>query len=59
MAVNQRLLNLETKVQNLENSVAHAGSRGGPGRFWYILSFASWMMVPLIVVYVFHYKKNM
>lgn len=62
-SVDQRLLELEMRVQSLENEVARVavgsgGSRNGPNRFWYVLTFAGWMMVPLIVVYVFHYKKN-
>lgn len=25
--------------------------------FWYVVSFAGWMMVPLIAVFMYQYKK--
>lgn len=57
----QRVLDLEQQVQRLEADLARMGgtSRGGPSQFWYIVTFAGWMMVPLIVVCMYHYKKNM
>ena len=55
-AIAERVTSLEARVCSLETNVDRRGS--GPGRFWYILTFASWMMVPLVVVYLFHFRKN-
>ena len=57
----QTVFALEQRVQRLEDDVARMGGTTGsaPSRFWYIVTFAGWMMVPLIVVYMYHYKRNM
>lgn len=61
--VERRLRTLENKVQRLtETFLNHQDNRrigdscdGGNG-FWYVMSFAGWMMVPLIVAFMYRYK---
>lgn len=64
--IERRLRTLENKVQRLTETVLNhqdnlrrAGSNddsGGNG-FWYVMTFAGWMMVPLIVVFMYRFKK--
>lgn len=56
-----RLESLEERVKRLEEggmSRVGSSSSSGPGRFWYALTFSSWMMVPLIVVFLMYYKRQ-
>lgn len=57
-----RLESLEERVKRLEEGgmsrVGSSSSSSGPGRFWYALTFSSWMMVPLIVVFLMYYKRQ-
>ena len=58
---------LEGKVQRLTESFLSSQRSGGGdvGRegtdkgngLWYVLTFAGWMMVPLIVVFMYQFKK--
>lgn len=55
-----RLGSLEERVKRLEEGGMSraSSSSSGPGRFWYALTFSSWMMVPLIVVFLMYYKRQ-
>eukprot|EP00731_Ephydatia_muelleri_P010574 Em0005g1160a len=58
----QRVQVLEEKVQRLNEAlgsgeVLFLGPRQGNG-FWTVLSFASWIMVPLVFVFMYQYKKS-
>ncbi|XP_011405568.1 PREDICTED: uncharacterized protein LOC105313665 [Amphimedon queenslandica] len=60
--INQRLESLEERVRKIEEweglrNIGHTSS-GGPGKFWYAVTFSSWMMVPLIVVFLMYYKRQ-
>ena len=59
--LDKRVKTLEQQVQRLKDI---AVNRGGPSgqvkqgnNFWYVLTFAGWMMVPLIVVYMYRYRR--
>ena len=61
----RRVRTLEHQVQRLTNtvvssrpSIASAGSNRG-NNFWYVVTFTGWMMVPLIVVFMYHLKKSL
>ena len=61
----RRLGSLESQVKGLRRAVLQqAGGGGGGGRrsegsrVWYALTFAGWLMVPLVVVFMFHYRKT-
>ena len=66
----ETLLNLEWRLQTVEQKVrglqqamlqqaAGGGARRNEGsRVWYALTFAGWLMVPLVVVFMFHYRKT-
>ena len=58
--ISQRLHILEERVETLENRVGQisGNSSSGPSRFWYVVTFSSWMMVPLAVVFMFYYRRN-
>lgn len=58
----QRVQVLEEKVQRLNEALGSVemlslGPRHGNG-FWSVLSFASWIMVPLICVFMYQYKRS-
>ena len=64
-AVEQRLQSLESQVKGLQRVVVQQAGGGGGGRrrnegsrVWYALTFAGWLMVPLVVVFMFHYRKT-
>jgi len=45
-------------LKNQARQVGPSSSGGGGGNsFWYVLTFASWMLVPLITVYWYRLKK--
>lgn len=59
--LNQRVRTLEQQVQRLRDV---AVTRGGSvhsakdgNRFWYVVTFAGWMMVPLIMAFMYRYRK--
>lgn len=66
------LRNLDRRVQSLEYQMKtvqqavlkQASSSGGSNRqntgsrVWNALTFAGWLMVPLVVVFMFHYHKT-
>ena len=61
----RRLQSLESQVKYLQRAVLQGGAGGGGGgrrgegsRVWYVLTFAGWLMVPLVVVFMFHYRKT-
>ena len=56
----RRVRSLEERVDRLTEVVVHRGASAPAqgNRFWYALTLAGWVMVPLIVVYMFHYKKT-
>ena len=58
----RRVKSLEQKVQKVTEAVVRrdntlSDSRQG-SRFWYVLTLAGWMMVPLIVTFMYHYRKT-
>ena len=61
----RRVRTLEHQVQRLTNTVVSsrsstasaASSRGS--NFWYVVTFTGWMMVPLIVVFMYRFKKSL
>ena len=55
--VDLRLGSLENRVSRLESRVGK-GQPSGPGRFWYVVTFSAWMMLPLAVVFMFYYRRN-
>ena len=65
----RRVSTLETKLERLtetflssqqQNSRVASGSSSvvGGSRFWYVVTFAGWMMVPLIVVCMYQFKNK-
>ena len=59
----RRVRTLEHQVQRLTNTVVNSrsvtqSSSQGNG-FWYVLTFTGWMMVPLVVVFMYHFKKSL
>ena len=63
----RRVRTLEHQVQRLTNSVVNSrpaaaaqssASNQGNG-FWYVLTFTGWMMVPLVAVFMYHFKKSL
>ena len=61
----RRVRTLEHQVQRLTNTVVNSrpatqssASSQGNG-FWYVLTFTGWMMVPLVVVFMYHFKKSL
>ena len=61
----RRVRTLEHQVQRLTNTVVNsrpvtqssAASQGNG--FWYVLTFTGWMMVPLLAVVMYHFKKSL
>ncbi len=52
---------LEQRVDRLTEAVVRTDTMGqqkGNG-FWTVVTFAGWIMVPLIVVYLYHFRKSM
>lgn len=46
------------KVDRLADTLEQNGPGADSGnRFWYVMTFASWVMVPLIVAFVYKFKK--
>ena len=60
--LHRRVSNLEQQVQRLTETVVRRDSSSASAArgnsFWYALTFAGWVMVPLVVVYMFHYRKG-
>ena len=58
----RRLQGLEVQVRGLQQAVLQGGGgarrRGEGSRVWYALTFTGWLMVPLVVVFMFHYRKT-
>ena len=59
--LDMRVRTLEQQVQRLKDVAVNRGGvvhpdRGG-NNFWYVVTFAGWMMVPLIVAYMYRYKR--
>ena len=61
----RRVRTLEHQVQRLTNTLvssrpgtASAGSNRG-NNFWNVVTFTGWVMVPLIVVFMYHFKKSL
>lgn len=55
-----RVRSLEQRMDRLTEAVVRrdgAEQRKGNG-FWTVLTFAGWIMVPLVVVYLYHYRKG-
>ncbi len=52
---------LEQRVDRLTDAALRRDStrqQKGNG-FWNVVTFAGWIMVPLIVVYLYHYRKSL
>lgn len=60
VGLERRVKSLEQRVDRLTETVIRrdggATLRQGNG-FWYVMTFAGWMMVPLIVAFMYHYRK--
>ena len=61
----RRVTTLETKLERLtetflssQQNPRGATSPTGGSRFWYVVTFAGWMMVPLIVVCMYQFKNK-
>ena len=59
----RRVRTLEQQVQRLTETIVRrdgaSNPRQGGNGFWYVLTFAGWMMVPLVVAFMYHYKKTL
>ena len=57
----RRLQSLEQQVHTLRQAVMQQGGRGNTSNqgfgVWPALTFATWLLVPLVVVFMAHYKK--
>ena len=56
----RRVKSLEQRVDRLTEIAIHRDSGGSPRQgngFWYVMTFAGWMMVPLIVAFMYQYRK--
>ena len=60
--LDRRVQSLEQQMRSVKQAVLQQNSRGTPGRrgygVWHALTFAGWLMVPLVVVFMFHYRKT-
>lgn len=59
--LDRRVASLEEKVQRLTETVIRRDSSDSQSQgngFWYVLTFAGWIMVPLAIVFMFHYRKS-
>ena len=58
----RRVHNLEQQMTSLRQVVMQKGSHAGPASqghsVWSALTFAGWLMVPLVVVFMYHYRKT-
>ena len=63
IGLERRVKSLEQRVDRLTDTVIRRDSGGslrqGNNGFWYVMTFAGWMMVPLIVAFMYHYKKSL
>ena len=59
--LDKRVRTLEQQVQRLKDIAVNRGGPAGQAKqgnnFWYVLTFAGWMMIPLIVVYMYRYRR--
>ena len=60
----RRVRTLEHQVQRLTNTIVNSRASGAQSSqqgngFWYVLTFTGWMMVPLVVVFMYHLKKSL
>ena len=57
----RRVHSLEQQVHTLRQAVMQQGGRGSAPHqgfgVWPALTFAAWLLVPLVVVFMAHYKK--
>ena len=60
--LDRRVQSLEQQMRSVKQVVLQQNSWGTPERrgygVWNALTFAGWLMVPLIVVFMFHYRKT-
>ena len=62
--LDRRLQSLEQQMRTVRQAVLQqrnnrgSGSQNQGSRVWYVLTFAGWVMVPLVVVFMFHYRKT-
>lgn len=55
----QRVQRLENRLHHVENRLGEMGvASPGASQFWYVVTFSSWMMVPLIAIFLIYYKRH-
>ena len=61
-SLGRRVQSLEQQMQTLRQAVIQQSGPSSSGRqgysVWNALTFAGWLMVPLVVVFMFHYRKT-
>lgn len=59
--IERRVRTLEQQMQRLTETIVRREGAGIPREgngFWNVLTFAGWALIPLLLAFMYHYKKT-